>query len=99
MSLMCLITTISSCLKAGFIRRSQVAWGFIPRRRDETAPPFFQGSHNITHRPLGCYLAHRRCFRQVAALDLGHIGIEWVHELGCPCLEHLSQKQKGRLLR
>ena len=26
-------------LKAGFIRRSQVAWGFIPRRRDETAPP------------------------------------------------------------
>ena len=44
MSLICLITTAPCCLKAGFIRRSQIAWGFIPRRRDETAPPFFQGT-------------------------------------------------------
>ena len=53
MSLICLITTASSYLKAGFIRRSQVAWGFIPRRRDETAPPFFRG---LIPRKLNSYV-------------------------------------------
>ena len=40
-SLICLLTTASAYLKAGFIRRCQVAWGFIPRRK-ERPPPVFQ---------------------------------------------------------
>ena len=46
MSLVCLITTAPCFSKAGFIRRCQVAWGFIPRRKDETALRFFRGLAN-----------------------------------------------------
>ena len=50
-SLVCLITTAASLLEAGFIRRSQVAWGFpgqtaragIPSRWRKITTAFFAG--------------------------------------------------------